>query len=245
MTSETNLRNTINDFGQPVGFSLENWIPPPIPVRKMIEGNYCKLEPLKAKPHAEEMWNAQADDSRDSRWTYMPFGPFADLSEFEKWGLEAEKSDKTQFFAVIVDGHAVGFVCYTNIQPTDGVVEVGVYYTSELVKTRAATEAMYLAIANAFGIGYRRFEWRCDSNNLSSKGAATRFGFTYEGLFRQALVYRGRNRDTTCFAIIDSDWENGLKDAFKRWLDASNFDDEGKQKMRLSELTAPFVHAKP
>ncbi|KAL3661133.1 hypothetical protein V7S43_013742 [Phytophthora oleae] len=104
---------------------------------------------------------------------------------------------------------------------------------------------MHLAIANAFELGYRRIEWRCDSCNLSSRGAATRFGFTYEGLFRQAFVYRGRNRDSTWFSIIDSDWESGIKDTFERWLVNSNFNDEGKQKLRLSELTAPVVHAKP
>jgi hypothetical protein len=128
------------------------------------------------------------------------------------------------------------------IEPKHGVIEVGnIYFSPALARTRAATEAMFLLMANAFALGYRRYEWKCDSCNLPSRAAATRFGFTYEGLFRQAIVNKGRNRDTTWFAIIDGDWNGGLKDAYLRWLDPANFDTAGKQKLRLSGLTAPFV----
>ncbi|KAG3107579.1 hypothetical protein PI124_g2693 [Phytophthora idaei] len=112
-------------------------------------------------------------------------------------------------------------------------------------KTPAATEAMYLLAANAFKLGYRRYEWKCDSCNIPSRNAATRFGFTHEGSFHQAIVYKGRNRDTTWFSIIDGDWNAGLKDAYQRWLQSSNFDENGQQKLKLSELTSPFVHARP
>ncbi|KAF4146696.1 putative N-acetyltransferase domain-containing protein [Phytophthora infestans] len=111
-------------------------------------------------------------------------------------------------------------------------------------KTRAAIEAIFLLAVKAFQLGYRRLEWKCDSYNYPSRNAAIRFGFTYEGLFRQAIVYKGRDRSTTWFAIIDRDWNKGLKKAFERWLDSNNFDEEGQQKLRLSELTAPFVHAR-
>jgi RimJ/RimL family protein N-acetyltransferase len=131
------------------------------------------------------------------------------------------------------------------IEPKHGVIEVGnIYFSPRLARTRAATEAMYLLMANAFGLGYRRYEWKCDSCNLPSRAAATRFGFTYEGLFRQAIVNKGRNRDTSWFAIIDADWNGGLRDAYLRWLSEDNFDVNGAQKLRLSELTAPFVHAR-
>ncbi|KAG7383436.1 hypothetical protein PHYPSEUDO_003676 [Phytophthora pseudosyringae] len=233
----------MNEFGQTVGFALEGWSPPPTPPRKSLVGRYCQLEPLTATPHVQEMWDAESEP-KGVGWTYMPFGPFASIDEFKQWGVEAEHSPDTQFHAIIVAKQAVGFVAYTHIRPSHGVVEVGAYYSSQLTKTRAATEAMYLAIANAFELGYRRFEWKCDSCNLPSRNAAARFGFTYEGLFRQALVSRGRNRDSTWFSIIDNDWNNGLKEAYGRWLDPSNFDDQGQQKSKLSELTAPFVHAR-
>jgi RimJ/RimL family protein N-acetyltransferase len=125
------------------------------------------------------------------------------------------------------------------------VIEVGhIYFSPRLARTRAATDALYLFIENAFRLGYRRFEWKCDSCNLPSRAAATRFGFTYEGRFRQAIVNKGRNRDTDWFSIIDVDWSAGLHDAWRRWLDPGNFDAEGRQRLRLSEITAPFVHAR-
>jgi RimJ/RimL family protein N-acetyltransferase len=161
--------------------------------------------------------------------------------------LSSEASRDPQFYAIVdaATGRAAGSCTYMRIEPKHGVIEVGnIYFSPRLSRTRAATEAIYLLLANAFESGYRRFEWKCDSCNLPSRAAATRFGFTYEGLFRQAIVNKGRNRDTTWFAIIDRDWNAGLKDAYLRWLDPGNFDDGGAQKQKLSALTAPFVHAK-
>lgn len=234
---------TLNEFGQPVGFAMEDWTPPPFPPHETMIGRYCQLEPLKATPHAQEIWDAQSDDPKAVRWTYMPFGPFANFDEFKQWSVEAALSDDTQYYVIVVDGHALGFVAYARIDPIHGVIEVGAYYSPLLAKTRAATEAMYLVTANAFRRGYRRFEWKCDSCNLPSCAAATRFGFTYEGKFRQAVVHNGRNRDTAWFSTIDLDWNGGLKSAFERWLESSNFDEDGQQKLKLSALTAPFVHA--
>ncbi|KAL4093134.1 hypothetical protein PRIC1_012121 [Phytophthora ramorum] len=235
----------VNEFGQPVGSAVEDWKPRPFPAHTTILGRYCQLEPLKAALHAKDFWDALSDDPKGAGWTYMLNGPFATFSDFEKYCLSTEQPRQPQIYAIVVDGHTVGMIAYMRLDPSNGVAEVGrIYYTSRLSKTPAAAEAMYLLAANAFKLGYRRYEWKCDSCNLPSRNAATRYGFTYEGLFRQATVYKGRTRDTTWFSIIDSDWNGGLKDAFERWLEPSNFDEDGQQTLKLSELTAPFVLAK-
>ncbi|KAL3661135.1 hypothetical protein V7S43_013744 [Phytophthora oleae] len=234
----------VNEFGQPVGFAMADWTPPLFPPHEILKGHYCQLEPLKAAHHAKDFWDAQSDDPKGASWTYMLNKPFPSFSEFDAYLLSTEKSQQPQIYAIVVDGHTVGMIAYMRVDPSNGVLEVGrIYFTSRLQKTPAATEAMYLLAANAFQLGYRRLEWKCDSYNLPSRNAATRYGFTFEGLFRQVVVYKGRNRDSTWFSIIDGDWNGGLKDAYKRWLDPSNFDQNGQQKLKLSELTAPFVHA--
>eukprot|EP00644_Phytophthora_capsici_P018918 jgi/Phyca11/133110/e_gw1.325.6.1 len=236
----------VNDFGQPVGFALNDWSSPPFPPHAALAGRYCRLDPFQSRLHAHENWTAQSEDSNGARWTYMPYGPFPTLKEFETWCASAEASRDPQFYAIIVNGHVVGFISYLRIDPSNGVIEVGhVFYSPSLAKTRAATEVMYLLAANAFQLGYRRFEWKCDSLNVPSRNAAARYGFTFEGTFRQVVVYKSRNRDTSWFSIIDKDWTGGLKSVFERWLKANNFDENGQQKLKLSELTAPFVHVRP
>ncbi|POM66666.1 Gcn5-related n-acetyltransferase [Phytophthora palmivora] len=245
MTISGNSAPTLNEFGQPVGFALKDWCPPPFPPHKTLTGRYCSIEPLKADCHAQDVWNAQADDPSGARWTYLPNGPFSSLEEFETWCRNGEHSTDPQFYAVVVNGRAVGVVAYLRIVPNHGVIEIGhIYYSSQLAKTRAATEAMYLLAVNAFQLGYRRYEWKCDSLNLPSRNAAARLGFTYEGTFRQLIVYKGRNRDTSWFSITDGDWNGGLKSAYERWLEPNNFDENGQQKLKLSELTASFVHGR-
>ncbi|KAL4146338.1 hypothetical protein PRNP1_012203 [Phytophthora ramorum] len=245
MSDSSGDLTAVNEFGQPVGFSLEDWNPPPFPPHKTLRGQYCQLEPLTVS-HTPDLWEAQSEDANGARWTYMPYGPFTSSDEFQKWIVNGTHAQDPQFYAIVVDGQAVGFISYLRIDPSHGVVEIGhVYYSLRLAKTRAATEAIYLLASNAFQLGYRRLEWKCDSCNLPSRNAATRYGFTYEGLFRQATVYKGRTRDTTWFSIIDSDWNGGLKDAFERWLDPSNFDEDGQQALKLSALTASFVQARP
>ncbi|ETI30534.1 hypothetical protein F442_20766 [Phytophthora nicotianae P10297] len=244
MPGSDDRATTVNKFGQPVGFALSDWSPPPFPPHKTLMGRYCHLEPLIADCHAQELWAVQSDDLSGARWTYLPGGPFNFFSEFEKWCLDGEHARDPQFYAIMVDGHAVGVTAYLRIVPNHGAIEIGhVYYSSLLAKTRAATEAMYLLADNAFKLGYRRYEWKCDSLNQPSRNAAARLGFTYEGTFRQLVVYKGRNRDTSWFSIIDVDWNRGLKKAFEKWLERSNFDADGQQKLKLSELTAQFVHA--
>jgi RimJ/RimL family protein N-acetyltransferase len=238
--------NRTNELGQPIGFALPAWKAPPFPPHAALTGRFCRLEPLQASRHARDLWEAQSEDETGSRWTYSYNGPFADFAAFEKWMTGIESSRDPQFYAIVVDGKAVGSASYLRIDPKNGVIEVGhIYYSPRLARTRAATEALYLFASNAFALGYRRFEWKCDSCNLPSRAAAVRYGFTYEGMFRQAIVYKDRNRDTCWFAIIDRDWRAGLEAAYLRWLEPANFDAAGNQKLRFSDLTAPYVHARP
>jgi RimJ/RimL family protein N-acetyltransferase len=237
-----------NELGQPIGHDMSGWQAPPFPPREVKSGRYCRLEPLDADRHARQIFEAQCDDRDGRTWTYLFQGPYAEFAEFDRWCRGAQVLRDKLFFAIVdaADGQALGFASYMRIEPAHGVLEIGnIYYSPRLARTRAATEAMYLFMAQAFALGYRRYEWKCDSRNLPSRAAATRLGFTYEGLFRQAIVNKGRNRDTTWFSIIDSDWNGGLKDAYLRWLDPANFDSQGTQILRLSALTAPFVHAVP
>jgi RimJ/RimL family protein N-acetyltransferase len=237
----------LNEFGQPIGFALPDWKPPPFPPHVPLRGRYCRLEPLSAAKHARDVYDAQGEDSQGTRWTYSFHGPYDNFADYEAWCAGAEASLDPQFYAIVdaASGLAVGTCTYMRIEPRHGVIEVGnIYFSPRLAQTRAATEAMYLLMANVFELGYRRYEWKCDSCNLPSRAAATRFGFTYEGMFRQAIVNKARNRDTCWFAIIDVDWNAGLKEAYSRWLSESNFDESGRQRLRLSELTAPFVHMK-
>jgi RimJ/RimL family protein N-acetyltransferase len=235
----------VNEFGQPIGFELEGWKPPLFPPHATLTGQYCRLDPLAASKHAADLWEAQAEDLRGVRWTYLFSGPFEDFAAFERYLADAEVSRDPQFYAIVVGERAIGLAAYLRIEPRHGVIEIGhIYYSPRLARSRAATEAMYLFMANAFDLGYRRYEWKCDSCNLPSRAAARRLGFTFEGTFRQAIVYKGRNRDTTWFSVIDRDWQGGLREAYRRWLDPGNFDASGKQRLRLSELTARFVHAR-
>jgi len=234
-----------NEFGQPIGFDLPGWKPPPFPPHVALQGRHCRVEPLSAARHARDIYEAQREDTSGARWTYLFQGPFDNYAEYETWAQGAEASRDPQFYAIVdtASGRAVGSCAYMRIEPKHGVIEIGnIYFSPKLGRTRAATEAMYLLMANAFALGYRRYEWKCDSCNLPSRAAATRFGFTYEGIFRQAIVNKGRNRDTAWYAIIDRDWNAGLGDAYLRWLDGANFDAAGAQKQKLSALTAPFVH---
>jgi RimJ/RimL family protein N-acetyltransferase len=241
VTSDTTPR--VNEFGQPIGFALKGWTPPPFPPHVSMTGKHCRLEPLDASRHARDLWTAQAEDKEGSRWTYLFTGPFATFEDHEKYLRDCQSSRDPQFYAIVVDGQAAGMAAYLRIEPRHGVIEIGhIYYSPRLSRTRAASEAMYLFMANAFALGYRRYEWKCDSCNLPSRAAAVRLGFTYEGRFRQAIVYKGRNRDTAWFAIIDADWRGGLERAYLLWLDDANFDAAGRQRRKLSELTAPFVH---
>ena len=237
------MQHDTNDLGQPVGQALANWQPPPRPPRQILEGRYCRLEPLDLAWHAEALFAANGLDDEGRNWTYLPYGPFADLAAYRAWVEEASGSEDPLFFAIVEEatGLAEGVASYLRITPESGAIEVGhINYSPLLQRTRAGTEAMYLMMEQAFTLGYRRYEWKCNALNTPSREAALRLGFSYEGLFRQAAVVKGRNRDTAWYAVIDQEWPE-LEVAFHQWLDPANFDGQDQQLCSLSALTAPLL----
>jgi len=209
-----------------------------------MEGRYCRLEPLDPDRHADELFTAYAEDHDGRNWTYLAYGPFADRAGYRLW-LEANcLGDDPIFHAVIdfADGRASGVASYLRITPDVGVIEVGhINFAPRLQGTRAATEAMVLMMRRVFDeLGYRRYEWKCDALNERSRRAAERLGFRFEGVFRQATLYKGRNRDTAWYSIIDREWP-GIRTAFAAWLDPGNFDAAGRQRCSLSALMAEIL----
>ncbi|MDP6346147.1 MAG: GNAT family protein [Alphaproteobacteria bacterium] len=234
------MRTQDNRFGQEVGFPVSGWTAPERPSRTPMQGRYGRLEPLSAERHGDDLWQAfGADDGR--MWTYLAIDPPADRAALQALLEQLEVSEDPLFFA-IVDGdgdRALGWASLMRIDPANGVIETGfIAYAPALQRTRLATEAMYLLMVRVFdALGYRRYEWKCDALNAPSRAAAKRLGFTFEGIFRQALVYKARNRDTAWFSILDSEWP-AQKAAFEAWLDPANFDPSGRQRGSLSSLTA-------
>ena len=233
----------VNELGQPIGFPLPGWRPPPHPPREAMAGRFCRLEPLDPARHAEDLYRANALDVDARHWTYLPYGPFADFAAYRAW-MDATCLGPDPLFFAVVDPRTdspVGVASWLRIDAANGSIEVGHLRFSSLLQRRpAATEAMYLMMRRAFELGYRRYEWKCDALNAPSRAAALRLGLSYEGIFRQAIVTKQRNRDTAWFAATDGDWPT-LDAAFRRWLAPENFDAEGRQRMRLSALTAPLL----
>ena len=199
-----------------------------------MSGRYCTLEPMHERLVAD-LFAAAARDADGGPWTYLPYGPHRTEDDYRHWVTAACLGDDPLFFVLIDEatGRAVGQASYLNIKPAQGSIEVGHLYFSPLARrTRVATEAMYLMMRRAFETGYRRYEWKCDALNAPSRAAAERFGFTYEGIFRQATVVKGRNRDTAWYAAIDGEWPR-LRAAFEAWLAPENFDASGQQRRRL------------
>ena len=232
---------TVNHLGQPIGFAVPDWVPARLPPRTPMDGRWCRVEPLDPARHGAELFAAYAEDREGRNWTYMGYGPFASLAEFEEWMTASCLGDDPLFHAVVegASGRALGLASYLRAQPETGTIEVGhINYAPPLQRTAAATEAMFLMMARVFEeLGYRRYEWKCDALNEASRRAAKRLGFVFEGVFRQATLVKGRNRDTAWYAILDRDWP-ALKAAYQTWLDPANFDAAGRQKTRLSELVA-------
>lgn len=234
------MNTDTNELGQPIGRIVDGWRVPPRPSREAMTGQYCRVEPLVPGRHARELFDAVALDRENRMWTYLPYGPFESAEHYEKWMHERCMGDDPMFFAIVdlISENAVGVAAYLRIEPTAGSIEVGhLAYSPLLQRTRGATEAMYLMMRNAFALGYRRYEWKCNALNAASRTAAERLGFTLEGIFRQALVVKGRNRDTAWYSIVDSEWP-AIESAFVTWLGAANFDSEGKQVRRLADLIA-------
>ncbi len=216
---------------------LAGWVPPPVPAGVVLEGREVRLEPL-APGHAAELHAAFAEDRTGRLWDYMSVGPFPAAADYAAWVEGAAAGRDPRFMAILVAGRPLGVASWLRIAPEAGRIEVGwITYAPRLQRTRAATEAMTLMAGWAFDAGYRRYEWKCDARNLASRRAAERLGFSYEGVFRQHMVVKGRNRDTAWFAMTDGDWPC-VRDAHMAWLDPANFDAEGRQRRRLGELTA-------
>jgi RimJ/RimL family protein N-acetyltransferase len=206
-----------------------------------MEGRYCRVEPLDPERHAAQLHaaNSEAPDYRS--WTYLTAEGFANAGSYARWLGEVSAGDDSLFHAIIdsASGCAVGVAAYLRIDPANGAIEVGhINYSPRLKRTRAATEAMFLMMRRAFDeLGYRRYEWKCDNLNEPSRRAAARLGFQFEGIFRQAVVYKDRNRDTAWFSILDSEWPV-LRGAYEKWLAPDNFDEQGHQRHALAHLIA-------
>jgi len=228
-----------NKIGQLLGEDVLDWTEIEYPPTKPIKGNYCIVEPLDVSRHLQDLFEAFSADKKGKMWTYMYFGPFDSIETFRDWMKAASKSTDPQPYALVElsTGKAVGMAGYGRIQKAIGVIEIGgLAFSPRLQKTPAATEAMFLMMSRVFDeLGYRRCEWKCDSLNEASCRAAERLGFKFEGIFKQGAVYKGRNRDTAWYSIVDSDWP-ALRSAFSIWLKADNFDDEGRQQQRLQDF---------
>lgn len=237
------MTSRLNEHGQPIGFALPGWTPPPRPTRTVLEGRYCRLEPLDPEHHAAQLHEANRLDPSGKAFTYLSSGPFESLEDYRRWLNGSCHGDDPLFHAIIEreSGKAVGVAAYMRIDPPNGVIEVGhLNFSLPLQQTRAATDAMHLMMKNAFDSGYRRYEWKCDTLNAPSRAAAQRLGFSYEGSFLQAIVTKGRNRDTAWFSITDREWP-AIRAAQEQWLAPENFDAQGRQKLSLSSLTAPLL----
>jgi len=228
-----------NEAGLEIGFPVPDFKPPPRPDATILQGRFCTLEPLDADRHAASLHEANGKDIEGRIWTYLPYGPFQTLADYSEWVSTQAAHDDPWFYAIIDNrtGTATGVASYLRINPGSGSIETGhIDYSPSLQNTPAATEAMYLMMKNIFDLGYRRYEWKCDALNRRSCNAASRLGFVFEGIFRQATIYKNRNRDTAWFSVIDREWP-ALKSAFQRWLNTDNFDADGQQLERLSSLT--------
>ena len=237
------MQPPLNPLGQPVGFPVPAWSPSPVPPRVPMQGQFCRLEPLDLDRHAASLFDANSADADGRSWTYLAYGPFADVATYRAWLAANCLGNDPLFFAIVDagDGRPAGLASYLRIAPAAGSIEVGhIHYAPRLQRSPAATEAMFLMMQQAFESGYRRYEWKCDALNAPSRAAAQRLGLSFEGIFRQATVYKGRNRDTTWYAAIDSEWP-ALREAFLTWLSPTNFDDKGRQLTRLSVLTGPIL----
>jgi RimJ/RimL family protein N-acetyltransferase len=206
-----------------------------------MRGRFCRVEPIEER-HAADLHatNSLHPDARS--WTYLPYGPFATAEEYSDWLRRTCLGADPWFYAVVdATGRAAGVAAYLRIEPTNGSIEVGhIHFSPLLQRTPVATEAMYLMMKGAFDLGYRRYEWKCDALNAPSRVAAQRLGLSFEGIFRQATIYKGRNRDTAWYAATDKDWP-ALAKAFETWLAPANFDATGRQRVRLTELTRPLL----
>ena len=214
-----------------------DWKPARLPQRVSLEGDTVVLEPVDPARHAAALFSSS--EPAPELWKHLAYGPFANQAMFTRWLEDRAATDDPLFYAIVdrEAGGARGMASFLRMEPQNGVIEIGhIWFAPELQRTRQATEAIYLLARHAFhDIGYRRLEWKCDSLNEPSRRAAERFGFTYEGVFRQHMVVKGRNRDTAWFSIIDGEWP-AVRAGFEAWLAPENFDVEGRQRKSLRDV---------
>jgi RimJ/RimL family protein N-acetyltransferase len=231
--------------GLPIGHPVAT-APAPAPERVRLEGRYVTLVPLNAAAHGPDLAEGAVGPGAEALWQYMPAGPFPDRTAFEAHLAACAASADPLFYAILDarTGKAVGHAALMRIDQANRVIEVGnILYTPALQRTPGATEAMRLLATYVFGLGYRRYEWKCNALNAPSRSAAQRLGFSYEGLFRQAVIVKGRNRDTTWFSMLDGEWPQ-LAQGFDRWLDPANLS-EGGQRLRLGALNRATIPGAP
>ena len=218
---------------------LSRWRPVAIPRPQSLDGHYVRLEPLRAETHAADLWSAL--QGHNEVWDYLSDGPYQTQTDL-RHAIDAKETSTAAVFLAIVPkstGKVEGYASYMRMDPANGVIEVGnILMTPSLQRTTAATEAMYLMARHIFDdLGYRRYEWKCNALNGPSRRAALRYGFSFEGIFRQHMIIKGRNRDTAWFSMLDSEWPS-RKAAFEAWLDPTNFDADGRQRKSLAEIAA-------
>jgi RimJ/RimL family protein N-acetyltransferase len=232
------VADSLNHLGQPIGFEVPDWSSRPLPPNTPMTGRYCSVVPLDPEKHAPDLHAANMEDREGRMWTYLAQGPYGSLEEYladmKRW------PEQDWYVHAIIDAkthRATGVASYLRVDRAAGSIEVGgIMYSPRLQRTIASTEAMYLMMRRAFDeLGYRRYEWKCNALNRPSMDAARRLGFQFEGIFRQATIVKGRNRDTAWFAIVDRDWPR-IKSAFETWLAPENFDVNGRQRRSLAEL---------
>lgn len=228
--SQGSGESRVNEFGQPIGPAVAGWSPIVLPAAVSLPGRCCTLEPLDVERHVDDLYDAYAlaPDARD--WTYLPIGPFLTRGDYREWASHVA-AGIDQHYAVIDHrtARAVGTIALMRSDSANGAIEVGaVIFSPAMQRTVCSTEAQYLLMRHVFDLGFRRYEWKCDSLNRPSRLAAQRLGFTYEGTFRQLIVYKGRSRYTAWFSITDFEWPR-VGDAFEKWLDPANFTANGQQ----------------
>lgn len=224
-----------NALGQPIGLPVTGEFPRPIPPYTPMEGQYCSVVPLDVNRHVPGLFRAFANDTDHRNWTYLPYGPFDSELDFETWTRANCMGGDPMFHTVLdLNEVPVGMASFLRIEPAASAIEVGHIHFSPLLQRKPqSTEVMYLMMRRVFDeLGYRRYEWKCDALNAPSCNAAERLGFTFEGIFRQATHYKGRNRDTAWYSILDREWPR-IRDAFEAWLSPNNFDDAGQQRKPL------------
>jgi len=238
------MRGKAGDDVKDLGEVVAGWQVPPRPDVMVLQGRWVRLERLDADAHAADLHRAFS--GHQALWDYMPYGPFSSASQYHRWIKDTASGADPVFHAFrdLETGRCGGVASFLRVTPEAGSIEVGhICLSPELQGSRAATEGLFLMMQWAFGAGYRRYEWKCDALNMASRRAAQRFGFSYEGIFRQATIVKGRNRDTAWFAVIDKEW-SALQAAYDAWLNPANFSSDGRQKEKLSDLTRMVIVAR-